>query len=191
MATAIKKPALKADKQTTAPTTSTVNEDSALKELFLDEMKDIYWAEQHLAKALPKMAKGATSPDLKAAFEKHLGETNGQIERLEKAFAAIGEKPKAVKCEAMAGLLKEAEELMSETEKGTEVRDVALISAAQKVEHYEIASYGTMKTLAAVLGYSDVAELLAETLEEEKVCDHNLTGLAELHINMDASTEKE
>jgi ferritin-like metal-binding protein YciE len=170
MTTATKKPAVKAVKKTAVNTATSAKEDSALQELFLDELKDIYWAEQHLAKALPKMAKAATSPDLKAAFEKHLGETNGQIQRLDKAFASIGEKAKAVKC--------------------TEVRDVALISAAQKVEHYEIASYGTMKTLAAVLGYKEAAELLSATLEEEKACDLSLTGLAEGHINVDASTEK-
>jgi ferritin-like metal-binding protein YciE len=108
MTTATKKPAVKAVKKTAVNTATSAKEDSALQELFLDELKDIYWAEQHLAKALPKMAKAATSPDLKAAFEKHLGETNGQIQRLDKAFASIGEKAKAVKCEAMAGLLKEA-----------------------------------------------------------------------------------
>jgi ferritin-like metal-binding protein YciE len=182
MATATKKTAVKS-----APA---VNEDSALQELFLDELKDIYWAEKHLAKALPKMAKGATSPDLKAAFESHLEETNNHINRVEQAFASIGEKATAVKCEAMAGLLKEAEELMSETDKGTEVRDVALISAAQKVEHYEIASYGTMKTLATVLGYREAAELLETTLGEEKACDEKLTSLAEAHINEDAASEK-
>jgi ferritin-like metal-binding protein YciE len=181
MATATKKPAAKP--------VSAGKEDSALKELFLDELKDIYWAEQHLAKALPKMAKGATSPDLKAAFESHLKETTNHATRLEQAFEAMGEKAKAVKCEAMAGLLKEAEELMSETEKGTEVRDVALISAAQKVEHYEIASYGTMKTLAAALGYSDVADLLEVTLDEEKACDEKLTALAEDGIIAEAAAE--
>ncbi|MGZ3872587.1 MAG: YciE/YciF ferroxidase family protein [Mucilaginibacter sp.] len=164
--------------------------DSALNELFLDELKDIYWAEQHLAKSLPKMAKGATSSDLKKAFETHLEQTKTHITRLEQAFETIGEKARAVKCEAMAGLLKEAEELMTETEKGTLVRDVALISAAQKVEHYEIASYGTMKTLAQVLGYNDVVGLLDATLQEEKDCDSLLTGLAEGHINTDAKADK-
>jgi ferritin-like metal-binding protein YciE len=181
MATATKKPAVK--------TVNTGKEDSALQELFLDELKDAYWAEQHLVKALPKMAKGATSPDLKGAFESHLEETKNHVTRLEQAFESIGEKAKAVKCEAMAGLLKEAEELMSETDKGTEVRDVALISAAQKVEHYEMASYGTLKTLATVLGHSEAAELLEATLGEEKACDQKLTGLAEEHINADAAAE--
>jgi ferritin-like metal-binding protein YciE len=165
-------------------------QDSALNELFIDELKDIYWAEQHLAKSLPKMAKGATSADLKNAFETHLEQTKNHATRLEQAFEIIGEKAKAVKCEAMAGLLKEAEELMSETEKGTIVRDVALISAAQKVEHYEIASYGTIKTLALVLGYTEVADLLESTLQEEKDTDNLLTGLAEGHINTDAKADK-
>lgn len=166
-------------------------EDSALKELFIDEIKDIYWAELHLAKSLPKMAKGTTSADLKKAFEDHLEQTKNHATRLEKAFKIIGEKAEAVKCEAMNGLLKEAEELQEETEEGTEVRDVALISAAQKIEHYEIASYGTIKTLALTLGYQEVAELLIETLEEEKATDHLLTQIAEGHINADAAKEKE
>ncbi|MGI4751562.1 MAG: ferritin-like domain-containing protein [Janthinobacterium lividum] len=165
-------------------------EDSALKELFLDELKDIYWAELHLAKALPKMAKGSTSPDLKKAFEDHLVQTKNHATRLEQAFQTIGEKAEAVKCEAMNGLLKEADELQEESEEGTLVRDVALISAAQKVEHYEIASYGTIKTLALILGYDQAAELLTETLEEEKAADHLLTQIAEGHINAGAAKEK-
>lgn len=164
--------------------------DSALKELFVDELKDIYWAEQHLAKSLPKMAKGATSDDLRKAFETHLEETKNHATRLEQVFESIDEKAKAVKCEAMAGLLKEAEELMSETEKGTEVRDVALISAAQKVEHYEIASYGTMRTLAESLGYTQATKLLGATLQEEKNCDSLLTQLAEGHIIAEAKSDK-
>ena len=153
--------------------------EGALKELFIDEMKDIYWAEQHLAKALPKMIKGATSDELKQAISDHLEQTKNHVTRLESAFESIGEKAKAVKCEAMAGLLKEAEELLTETEKGTEVRDVAIISAAQKVEHYEIASYGTLKTLAGNLGFTDAAKLFNETLEEEKAADAMLSQVAD------------
>lgn len=153
--------------------------EGALKELFIDEMKDIYWAEQHLAKALPKMIKGATSEELKNAITNHLEQTKNHVTRLESAFESIGEKAKAVKCEAMAGLLKEAEELLTETEKGTEVRDVAIISAAQKVEHYEIASYGTLKTLAGNLGFTDAANLFNETLEEEKAADAILSQVAD------------
>lgn len=162
----------------------------ALKELFLDELKDIYWAEQHLAKALPKMVKGATSEKLKQAIADHLEQTKNHMTRLEKAFASIGEKAKAVKCEAMNGLLKEAEELLTETEKGTEVRDVAIISAAQKVEHYEIASYGILRTLAGVLGFSAAQKLLDETLAEEKAADALLTEVAENYVNEEAAAEK-
>jgi len=149
-------------------------QESALNELFLDELKDIYWAEKHLVKALPKMAKAATSDELRAAVQKHISETENQITRLEQVFSSIDEKAVAVKCEAMAGLLKEAEEIVSETEKGSVTRDAGIISAAQKVEHYEIASYGTLRTLA-----------------EEKQCDEDLTILAVNGINKMASTEAE
>ena len=164
--------------------------DSALNELFIDELKDIYWAEKHLAKALPKMIKGATSTELKTTIENHLKETENHIVRVEEAFKSIGEKAVAVKCEAMAGLLKEAEELLGETEKGTMTRDVAIISAAQKVEHYEIASYGTMSTLANVLGYNEAAELLEANLAEEKNADSLLTQVAENTVNTAAKSDK-
>lgn len=164
--------------------------ESALKELFIDELKDIYWAEQHLVKALPKMIKGATSEDLKNTIQQHLEETEGHVSRLEQVFESIGEKAKAVKCEAMNGLLKEADELLTETDKGTEVRDVAIISAAQKVEHYEIASYGTLKTLAGTLGYTEAQDLLQQTLDEEKNADQLLTQAAET-INESALQETE
>ncbi len=176
--------------KTKAPEQTTDVQDSALNELFLDELKDIYWAEKHLAKALPKMAKAATSDELRAAIENHLSETENQITRLEDAFASIGEKAVAVKCEAMAGLLKEGEEIISETEKGSVTRDAGIISAAQKIEHYEIASYGTLKTLASVLGYGEAAELLDSTLQEEKICDSLLTQIAEAGINQKSKTEK-
>ena len=138
---------------------------------------------------IAKMIKGATSADLKEAISAHLEETQNHVTRLESAFESIGEKAKAVKCEAMSGLLKEAEELLSETDKGTEVRDVAIISAAQKVEHYEIASYGTLKTLATTLGFSEAASLLGETLEEEKTADSLLTEVAENYVNEAALAE--
>lgn len=172
-------------------TERTPEAESALKELFVDELKDIYWAEQHLVKALPKMSKGATSDELKKTIEEHLGQTENHVTRLEKVFESIGEKARAVKCEAMDGLLKEADELLKETEKGTEVRDVAIISAAQKVEHYEIASYGTMRTLATTLGYSEAAGLLEETLKEEKTADSLLTEVAENYVNEAAAAEME
>ena len=166
-------------------------QESALNELFLDELKDIYWAEKHLVKALPKMAKAATSDELRAAVQKHISETENQITRLEQVFSSIDEKAVAVKCEAMAGLLKEAEEIVSETEKGSVTRDAGIISAAQKVEHYEIASYGTLRTLACVLGYNEAVDLLEATLAEEKQCDEDLTILAVNGINKMASTEAE
>lgn len=165
--------------------------ESALKELLLDEMKDIYWAEQHLAKALPKMIKNATSDKLKETINNHLEETKNHVTRLEQAFESVGEKAKAMKCLAMEGLLKEAEELMGETDKGTEVRDAAIISAAQKVEHYEMASYGTLKTLAGTLGYSDAQSLFEQTLAEEKNADSLLTDVAENYVNEAAAQEVE
>lgn len=172
------------------PTTTDVTE-SALNELFIDELKDIYWAEKHLAQALPKMAKAATSDQLREAITSHLAETENHITRLESAFASIDEKAVAKKCEAMNGLLKEADEIVADTEKGSMTRDAGIISAAQKVEHYEIASYGTLRTLATTLGYSEAAELLEATLKEEKTCDELLTQIAEGAINQSASTEKE
>jgi ferritin-like metal-binding protein YciE len=167
----------------------TTEAEGALKELFIDEMKDILWAEQHLAKALPKMIKGATSEDLKQTITDHLEQTKNHVTRLESAFKSIGEKASPVKCLAMEGLLKEADELLSDTDKGTEVRDVAIISAAQKVEHYEIASYGTLKTLATTLGFTEAASLFGETLEEEKTADSLLTQVAENYVNEAALAE--
>jgi ferritin-like metal-binding protein YciE len=165
-------------------------QDSALNELFIDELKDIYWAEKHLTKALPKMAKAATSDELRTAIENHLSETENHVTRLENVFESIGEKAVAKKCEAMAGLVKEGEEIVEETEKGTFTRDAGIISAAQKVEHYEIASYGTLKTLAGVLGYNDAADLLEATLQEEKNADNLLTKVAEGGINASSVSER-
>lgn len=163
--------------------------ESALKELFTDELKDIYWAEKHLVQALPKMIKGATSEDLKQTITNHLEETKNHATRLESVFESIGEKVAAKKCLAMEGLLNEANELLSDTDKGTEVRDVAIISAAQKVEHYEIASYGTLRTLAATLGYTEAQGLLDDTLAEEKNADSLLTQVAENYVNEAAASE--
>ncbi|UOE50947.1 ferritin-like domain-containing protein [Mucilaginibacter sp. SMC90] len=177
--------------KTSKNTNRTPKEESALKELFVDELKDIYWAEKHLATALPKMIKGATSEDLKNTISTHLEETKGQITRLESVFESIGEKAAAKKCLAMEGLLKEATELLEDTDKGTEVRDVAIISAAQKVEHYEIASYGTLRTLAGTLGFTEAQKLLDETLGEEKNADSLLTQVAENYVNEAAAAEVE
>jgi ferritin-like metal-binding protein YciE len=148
-----------------------------LKDLFVDELKDIYSAENQITKALPKMVKTAKSPDLKKGFELHLEQTKGQIERLEQIFKELGESPKGKKCHGMEGLLEEGKELMGEDAE-PEVMDAGLISAAQRVEHYEIAAYGTVKTYAELLGMSKAAKLLDETLKEEKDTDQKLTGLA-------------
>lgn len=167
------------------------NEDQSpmLEELFLDELKDIYWAEKHLLKALPKMQKAATSDELKQCFENHLEVTREQIGRVEEAFEILGKKAQAKKCEAMDGLTKEAESIIEDTEKGTLTRDVGLIMAAQKVEHYEIATYGSLAQLAKTLGKNDIAELMTQTLNEEKEADELLTGIAENNINAQATEE--
>ena len=157
----------------------------SLREFLVDGLKDLYWAEKALAKALPKMAKNATSPKLQQALTKHLKETQNQATRLEDAFKALGEKAKAEKCDAMDGLIKEADDIMKETEPGP-VRDAAIIAAAQKVEHYEIASYGTLATYAKLLGEREALELLKATLAEEKTCDTDLTKLAVSEINLKA-----
>lgn len=164
------------------------SQESGLKELFLDELKDIYWAEKALVKALPKMAKKATSEELVAAIQDHLSVTQTHVERLEQVFDAIGEKASAKKCEAMEGLIKEAEEIMEETEEGV-VRDAGIISAAQKVEHYEIASYGTLVSFANTLGESKASKILEKTLNDEKEADQKLTDIAESSINLDAAAE--
>lgn len=164
-------------------------EDSEFHEFFVDELKDIYWAEKHLAKALPKMQKAATSPELAAAFEKHTQETEQHITTLEQVFELLGEKAVAKKCDAMAGLLEEATGIIEDTDKGTMVRDAGLILAAQKVEHYEIATYGTLRTFASNMGHTDVEELLQQTLDNEKETDVALTTLAESCVNEAAAQE--
>ncbi|HEV7231547.1 MAG TPA: ferritin-like domain-containing protein [Bacteroidia bacterium] len=161
---------------------------SGLQELFLNELKDIYWAEKALTKALPKMIKKATSEELQQGLQEHLSVTENQVTRLEEVFELLQKKAEGKKCEAMAGLIKEADEIMQESEEGM-VRDAGIISAAQKVEHYEIASYGTLRSLASTLGHEDVADLLEETLNEEKEADEALTQLAESSINAEAAAE--
>jgi len=164
-------------------------ENSEFHEFFVDELKDIYWAEKHLVTALPKMKKAATSPELAAAFDKHLGETKTHVETLEKVFELLGEKAAAKKCDAMAGILEEANGIIEDTEKGTMIRDCGLILGAQKVEHYEIATYGGLRTLAAAMGHDDVAKLLQQTLDNEKATDEALTGIAESVVNTEAIAE--
>ncbi|MET4083121.1 ferritin-like metal-binding protein YciE [Pedobacter sp. UYP30] len=162
---------------------------SEFHEFFIDELKDIYWAESHLVKAIPKMEKAATSDELKAAFKKHTSETEEHVKTLEQVFELLDEKAVAKKCEAMAGILAEAESIIGDTKKGTMVRDAGLILAAQKVEHYEIATYGTLRVFAENMGHTNVVELLSKTLQNEKDTDVALTKLAEGSINDEASGE--
>jgi ferritin-like metal-binding protein YciE len=147
-----------------------------LKDLYIDELKDLYSAENQLVKALPKMAKAATSPDLRAGFEEHLEQTKGHVQRLETIFQQLGESPKGKKCKGMEGLIEEGSEAIEEYD--GELLDAALIGAAQRVEHYEMAGYGTVSAFAKVLGESEHVTLLDETLEEEKETDEKLTDLA-------------
>jgi ferritin-like metal-binding protein YciE len=165
--------------------------DSLLQELFVDSLKDIYYAEKAITKALPRMQKAATSEQLVTAFTEHLTVTEGQVKRLEQVFESIGEKVGSKKCEAIEGLIKEAEGIIEDTDAGTSTRDVGLILGAQKVEHYEIASYGGLRQLAITLGYTQAADLLQETLDEEKETDLLLTDIAENNINYEAAAEKE
>jgi ferritin-like metal-binding protein YciE len=164
--------------------------DSLLQELIVDSLKDIYYAEKALTKTLPKMQKAATSEQLIAAFTEHLTVTEGQVKRLEQVFESIREKVGSKKCEAIEGLIKEAEGIIEDTDAGTSTRDVGLILGAQKVEHYEIASYGGLRQLAITLGYTQAADLLQETLDEEKEADVLLTDIAENNINYEAAAEK-
>ena len=169
--------------------TSKEMKNSEFHKFFVDELKDIYWAESHLVKALPKMKKAATSKELAKAFEKHLGETEKHVATLEKVFELLNEKAVAKKCDAMAGLLEEANSIISDTDKGTMIRDAGLILAAQKVEHYEIATYGTLRVFAENMGHTDVADLLSQTLENEKATDVALTELAVNTVNSEAAEE--
>jgi ferritin-like metal-binding protein YciE len=185
----------KTSKKTTAskkrtPAYSQEENNSMLLELFTEELRDIYWAEKHLVKALPKMEKATSSPELAGAFSDHQAATQEHVSRLEQVFELLGEKPRGKKCDAMEGLVKEAESVIEDTEEGTSTRDVALIIAAQKVEHYEIATYGGLATLAKTLGKNDVVQLLVQTLDEEKETDELLTQLAENNINQSASHEE-
>ena len=152
--------------------------DKGLRELYIDELKDLYNAENQLVKALPKMAKGADSEELRHGFEEHLEQTKGHVQRLEQIFEALRESPKGKKCKAMQGLIEEGSEVLKEDYKGR-VLDAALIGAAQRVEHYEIAGYGTARAMAEVLGESKHVTLLTDTLEEEKETDEKLTELAQ------------
>ncbi len=159
---------------------------NSLQDLFEDELKDVLSAEKQLVKALPKMAKAAASKKLKAGFEKHLAQTQVHVQRIEQVFELLGKPARAKKCLAMEGLIAEGSELMEEDAEPA-VMDAALIAAAQKVEHYEIATYGTLVTWANLLGQLKLASLLTKTLDEEKACDQQLTQLAESEINVSAN----
>jgi ferritin-like metal-binding protein YciE len=158
----------------------------SLEVLFLEELKDIYDAEQQLTKALPKMAKAASSTELRGAFEHHLKETKNHTTRLEQIFEQLGEKAKASKCEGIRGIIEEGEDII-DGDGGPSVMDAGLIAGAQKAEHYEIATYGSLRTYAQTLGHNEAAQLLQETLEEEKAADKKLTEIAEGFINRDAA----
>jgi ferritin-like metal-binding protein YciE len=158
---------------------------STLEDLYTDLLKDLYSAEKQLVKALPKIAKNAQSPDLQKAFQEHLKQTEGHVERIERIFSDLGGSPRGKKCVGMEGLIEEGNELLQEDAE-PEVLDAGLIAAAQKVEHYEIASYGTARAWAQRLGYDQAARLLQETLEEESMANEKLTKIAESHVNMEA-----
>lgn len=187
--TAAKTTATKASSKTssksTAKTPAKKSAAKELKDLFEDSLKDIYWAEKALVKALPTMMKNATDEKLKTSIENHLVETENQVARLEECFKALGKKAQAKKCDAMQGLLDEAKSIIEETEPGT-VRDAGIIAAAQKVEHYEIATYGTLAAFAKVLQEEDCLKYLLETLDEEKKCDELLTKVADTNLNSKA-----
>lgn len=159
-----------------------------LDELFHDTLKDIYFAEKKILTALPKMAKGAHSDELRAAFEKHKGETEGQVRRLEQVFAVIDKKPQGKTCDAILGILKEGEEIMTDY-KGSPALDAGLVGAAQAVEHYEISRYDTLRTWAEELGHDEAVELLQATLDEEEATDQALTKLAESAVNQEAQSQ--
>lgn len=178
-------------KQKQSTTRSTKENKNLLEEFFVEELKDIYWAEKHLTKALPKMQKAATSQELASAFADHLTATEEHVSRIEEVFELLGETARAKKCEAMEGLVKEGESIVEETEKETATRDVGLIMAAQKIEHYEIATYGGLTQLAKTIGRDDIAEILAQTLVEEKETDELLTSIAESNVNQAANTEED
>jgi ferritin-like metal-binding protein YciE len=162
---------------------------SKLKEFFLEQLQDIYWAENKLVKTLPKMAEAAHSDELRGAFESHLAETEGHVTRIRQVFDLLGEKAEAKECPALKGIAEEGEDIIDETDEGTAQRDVGLIFAGQKAEHYEIATYGGLVQLAKDMGQDEIADLLQQTLAEEKKADEKLTELATNGINREAAQE--
>lgn len=167
------------------------NKENPLEKFFHDQLKDMYYAEQQLLKALNEMKSASTTEELEDAFDEHLKQTERQVKRLEKVFSIVGQKPEGKKCEAMDGLIKEGKTIISETKEGTMTRDAALIIAAQKIEHYEIATYGGLVALALTLGKHRAAELLDKTLQEEHDTDDKLTDIAESCVNFEAEEEDE
>ena len=162
---------------------------SKFHELFVEELKDIYWAEKNLVKVLPKMQKAATSEELVSCIASHLEETKGHVARLEQIFELLGKKAQAKKCEAMEGLIAEGQEVVEDTEEDSAVRDAGIIIASQKIEHYEISAYGSLRTLANVMGHTQAVKLLDQTLQEEKNADSKLTEVAESTVNEEAAAE--
>jgi len=171
-------------------TAASAKGNTQLEKFFMDSLKDIYWAEKHLTKALPKMQKAATTEELQSAIEAHLSQTEIHVSRLEHVFELLGKKAQAKKCDAMEGLVKEGESIVEETEDGSMTRDAGIIMAAQKVEHYEIATYGGLVQLAKTMGQDEVAYILGQTLDEEKQTDAELTVIAENKINWQAEQEE-
>lgn len=176
-------------KKSSAATEKDKKSGEEFRDFFIDELKDILWAEKALLKALPKMRKAATGKELAASFNSHLAETEAQISTIEQVFELMGEKPKTKKCDAMEGLISETENIIADTEKGSAIRDAGLILAAQKVEHYEIATYGTLAAFADAMEEAKVAKLLRSILRDEKKSDKKLTILALESVNEDASEE--
>src|SRR3990170_5152138 len=162
---------------------------SQLEKFFINSLKDVYWAEKHLTKELPKMQKAATTQELKDAIDEHTAQTEEHVARLEQVFEIMGKKPQAKKCDGMEGLLKEGNTAVEETRDGSMTRDVGVIVSAQKVEHYEIAAYGSLVSLANTMGQTEVAEILTTTLDEEKETDRLLSEIAENNINWEAEQE--
>ena len=175
--------------KTSKPENGSDQANSQLEKLFTDSLKDIYWAEKQLTKTLPKMKKAATTDELKSAIEEHLAQTEGHVKRLEQVFDMCGKKVQAKKCDAMEGLIKEGDSIVEETQNGSMTRDAGIIMAAQKVEHYEIATYGSLVQIAKTLGMNDAADVLHLTLDEEKQADEKLTEIAEWHVNQAAEKE--
>jgi ferritin-like metal-binding protein YciE len=174
---------------TQSTSSSKTAQHSKLREFFIEQLQDIYWAEQKLVKTLPKLSEASRSPELRKAFDSHLNETKNHVTRVEKAFSLMKEKAEATECPALKGIAEEGEDIIDETEVGTAQRDVGLIFAGQKAEHYEIATYGSLIQLAKDMGENEVATLLQETLKEEKAADQKLTELAKSGINKEAARE--